>query len=100
MSVARAETVSTTPTFTPAYSRTDVHSREVRTMPLSDTPRGEGGLRVTHSSQVPTHAFAVGSANVVTSVVLCAQGHMGAVSGFMVGSGAASDTGIIERGHT
>ena len=61
---------------------------------------GEGGLVVKHSSQDPIHAFAVGSANVVTSVVLCAQGHMGAVSGFMVGSGAASDTGIIERGHT
>ena len=32
--------------------------------------------------------------------VLCAQGHVGAVTGLMVGFGVADYTGIIERGHT
>ncbi len=59
---------------------------------------GEGGLVVKHSSQDPTHAFAVGSANVVTAVVLCAQEHTRAVTRFMVGSVVAVYTGIIERG--
>ena len=68
MSGAQAETVSTTPTFTPAYSRTDVHGREIRTVPLSDTPRGEGGLQVNHSSEYPTHAILAESTNAVTAV--------------------------------
>ena len=68
MSGAQAETVSTTPTFTPAYSRTDVHGREIRTVPLSDTPRGEGGLVVKNSSQYPTHAILAESTNAVTAV--------------------------------
>ena len=100
MSVAQAETVSATPIFTPAYSRTDVHSGELRTVPRSETPRGEGGLVVKHSSQYPTHAMPAERTNAVTSVVLCAQGHAGAVTGLMVGFGVAVYTGIIERGHT
>jgi len=36
--------------------------------------------------------------NVVTSVVLCAQGHLGAVTGLMVRFGVAGYTGIIEQG--
>ena len=36
--------------------------------------------------------------NTVTSVVLCAQGHAGAVTRFMVGFAVASYTCIIEQG--
>ena len=65
---AEAEAVCTTPPFTPAYSRTDVHSGEIRTVPRSETPRGEGGLVVKHSRQVPTHAIPAESTNAVTAV--------------------------------
>ena len=42
VSGAQSETVSTTPTLTSAYSRTDVHSREISPVPLSDTLGGGG----------------------------------------------------------
>ena len=45
-----------------------------------------------------TRAVAVDTANAVTSVVLCAQGHAAAVTGLMVGFGVAGYTGIIEQG--
>ena len=85
MSGAQAETVSTTPTLTSTYSRTDAHGREISPVPLSDTPGG-GGTASQKFRLDPTHAFAVGSANVVTSVVLCAQGHAGAVTGTLLKS--------------
>ena len=68
MSGAQAETVSTTPTLTSTYSRTDAHGREISPVPLSDTPGGGGGLLVKHSSQYPSHAILGNTANAVTVV--------------------------------
>ena len=59
---------------------------------------GEGGLVVKHSSQYPTHAMPAESTNAVTSVVLCAQGHVMTVTSLMVGPSVALYTYIIERG--
>ena len=74
MSGAQAETVSTTPTLTSTYSRTDVHRGEIRTVPLSDTPRGEGGLVAKSSRQYPTHAILSETTHAVLALgVSCAS---------------------------
>ena len=60
--------------------------------------REKGRLLVKSSTLHPTHAIAAERTNAVTSVVLCAQVHAGAVTGLMVGFGVAGYTDIIECG--